>query len=243
MVCRVIREAIERAQTRLMVAIDNPKLDLGFVADLVSSMRALVVGFKFGTPFMLNKSLRTVRNIIEAVKGTYFLADLKLGDTAQMMEYVAEVVWEAGFNGLVANAFMGFEGAIDRLARKCDSLGLELFLQVSFDHPASRIIDSKYPEIKMVVARVDPKGLVVPASKTTMLRDLRETFGNRYVILSPGIFAAGAQPGEGLCYGADAEIVGSYVVSASSPLEALNSVIKSQARYLSENRSKCLAGW
>lgn len=236
----MIREAIKRAQTRLMVAIDNPKLDLGFVADLVSSMKDLVVGFKLGTPFVLNKSLRTAKNIIETAKETYFLADLKLGDTAQIMEYVAEVIWEAGFNGLVANAFMGFEGAIDKLSRKCDNLGLELFLQVSFDHPASHIIDGKYPEIKMVIARADPDGLVVPASKTTMLRDLRETFGNRYVILSPGIFAAGAQPGEGLCYGADVEVVGSRVVSAPSPLEALNSVIKSQTRYLSENRGKCL---
>lgn len=239
----MIREAIDRAQARLMVAIDNPKLDLGFVTDLVSSMKDVVVGFKVGTPFMLSKSLRTTRNIVESAKGTYFLADLKLSDTAQVMEYVAEVVWEAGFSGVVANAFIGFEGTLDRLARKCDSLGLELFLQVSFDHPASHIVDSRYPEIKMVIAQTEPDGLVVPASKTTMLRDLRETFGRRYVILSPGIFAAGAQPGEGLCHGADAEVVGSCVVSAPSPMEALNSVIRSQAKYLSENRGKCLAGW
>lgn len=223
-----------------MVSLDSPKLDLGFVADLVSSMKGIVAGFKIGTPFMLSKGLKALRNLLESSPEVYFLADLKLADTAQVMEYVVELVRDAGFDGLVVNGFIGYEGALERVARKCESAALELFVQVTFDHPASYIIDSRYPDVKMVIQRTDPDGLVVPASKTTIIRDLRETFGSRYVILSPGIFAAGAEPGEALCYGADAEVVGARVVLAPSPREALESVIRAQARYLSENKERCL---
>ncbi len=237
----MIREAIDRAQAKLLVSLDSPRLDLGFAADLVSSMKGIVVGFKIGTPFVLSKGLKAVKNIIGSSPEAYFLADLKLADTAQVMEYVVELVRDAGFSGLVVNGFIGYEGALERVAKKCESASLELFVQVTFDHPASHIIDSRYPDIKMAIRKADPSGLIVPASKTTIIRDLRETFGNRYVILSPGIFAAGAEPGEALCYGADAEVVGNRVVLAPSPREALESVVRAQARYLSENKGKCLA--
>jgi len=236
----LIRDAVSRAQSKLMIAIDNPRLDLGFVADLVSSTKNLVAGFKIGTPFILSKGLKTLKNLIDSSPGTYFIADLKLGDIAQIIEYTVELVRDAGFNGVVVNAFMGYEGVLDRASRKCRSIGLELLLQVTFDHPASFIIDSRYSDIKKMIPQIDPSGLIVPASKTTIIRDLRETFRNRYVILSPGIFAAGAEPGEALCHGADVEIVGNRVVAAPSPREALDSVIRAQGRFLSENRGKCL---
>ncbi|MEM2076898.1 MAG: orotidine 5'-phosphate decarboxylase / HUMPS family protein, partial [Sulfolobales archaeon] len=181
----MIRDAVSRAQSKLMIAIDNPRLDLGFVADLVSSTKNLVAGFKIGTPFILSKGLKTLKNLIDSSPGTYFIADLKLGDIAQIIEYTVELVRDAGFNGVVVNAFMGYEGVLDRASRKCRSIGLELLLQVTFDHPASFIIDSRYSDIKKMIPQIDPSGLIVPASKTTIIRDLRETFRNRYVILSP----------------------------------------------------------
>jgi len=236
----LIREAVSRAQSRLMIAIDNPKLDLGFAAELVSSTKNIVAGFKIGTPFILSKGLKTLKNLIDSSPSTYFIADLKLGDIAQIIEYTVELVRDTGFNGVVVNAFMGYEGVLDRVSRKCESVGVELLLQITFDHPASFMIDSKYPDIKKMIPQVDPDGLIVPASKTTIIRDLRETFRNRYVILSPGIFAAGAEPGEALCYGADVEIVGSRVVAAPSPREALESVVRAQGRFLSENKGRCL---
>jgi len=223
-----------------MIAIDNPKLDLGFAAELVSSTKNIVAGFKIGTPFILSKGLKTLKNLIDSSPSTYFIADLKLGDIAQIIEYTVELVRDTGFNGVVVNAFMGYEGVLDRVSRKCESVGVELLLQITFDHPASFMIDSKYPDIKKMIPQVDPDGLIVPASKTTIIRDLRETFRNRYVILSPGIFAAGAEPGEALCYGADVEIVGSRVVAAPSPREALESVVRAQGRFLSENKGRCL---
>ncbi|MCX8208738.1 MAG: orotidine 5'-phosphate decarboxylase [Sulfolobales archaeon] len=232
----MIKEAIASAQSRLMLAIDNPRVDLGFIVDLISATRNTVVGYKIGTPLILSRGLKSIRSLIDSFSGTYFLADLKLGDIAQIMEYTVELVRDAGFSGVVVNAFVGYEGALDRVARKCGSLPLDLFLQITFDHPASYIVDSRYSDIKMVVQQADPAGLVVPASKTTMIRDLRETFGGSYVILSPGIFAAGAEPGEALCYGADVEVVGSRVTSAPSPREALDSVVRAQRRFLSEKK-------
>ncbi|MCX8184161.1 MAG: hypothetical protein RMI56_04685 [Sulfolobales archaeon] len=243
MVFGLIREAIARAQSKLMLAVDNPKVDLGFLVDLISASKNIVVGYKVGTPYILGRSLKSLKSLFDTFSGTYFLADLKLGDLAQMMEYVAELVRDAGFSGLVVNAFIGYEGALDRISKKCNSLSLDLFLQITFDHPASYIIDSRYSDIKMVVQQTDPTGLIVPASKTTIIRDLRETFGSKYVILSPGIFAAGAEPGEALCYGADAEIVGARVVSAPSPREALESVLRAQRRFLSEKKDVCLVRW
>ena len=236
----MLRNFIARSQLPLMVALDNPRLDLGFLAELVSSMRGLVVGFKLGTPFLVGKGVKALKTLLESFPDVYFLADLKLADLPHIMEYSVEVVSEVGFRGITAAAFVGYEGALDRLSKKCESLGIDLLLQVTYDHPSSYIIDSLYAYVKKIIKQVDPEGLVVPASKTTIIRDLRETFGNAYVILSPGIFLAGAEPGEGLCYGADVEIVGSRVVAAPSPLGALREVAENQRKYLTANRDRCV---
>lgn len=236
----MLRGFIARSQLPLMVALDNPKLDLGFLAELVSSMRGLVVGFKLGTPFLVSRGAKALKSLLESYSDVYFLADLKLADLPHIMEYSAEVLSEVGFRGIVAAAFVGYEGALDRLSKKCESLGMDLLLQVTFDHPSSYIVDSLYAYVKKVIRQVDPEGLVVPASKTTIIRDLRETFGDMYTILAPGIFVAGAEPGEGLCYGADVEVVGLRVVTAPSPLGALREVAEHQRRYLTANRDRCI---
>ena len=236
----MLRNFVARSQLPLMVALDNPKLDLGFLADMVSSMRGLVVGFKLGTPFLVGKGAKALKNLLESYSDVYFLADLKLADLPHIMEYSVEVLSEAGFRGVVAAAFVGYEGALDRLSKKCESLGIDLLLQITFDHPSSYIVDSLYAYVKKIVRQVDPEGLVVPASKTTIIRDLRDTFGDTYVILAPGIFVAGAEPGEGLCYGADVEVVGSRVVAAPSPLSALREVAEHQRRYLTANIDRCV---
>jgi orotidine-5'-phosphate decarboxylase len=236
----MLRNFVTRSQLPLMVALDNPRLDLGFLAELISSMRGLVVGFKLGTPFLVSRGVKALKSLLESYSDIYFLADLKLADLPHIMEYSVEVVSEVGFRGVVAVAFVGYEGALDRLSRKCESLGVDLLLQVTYDHPSSYIIDSLYAYVKKIIKQVDPEGLIVPASKTTIIRDLRETFGDIYVILSPGIFVAGAEPGEGLCYGADVEVVGTRVVAAPSPLSALREVAEHQRKYLTANRDKCV---
>ncbi len=233
--------AVRSSKGRVVLAIDNPRYDLAFIDDVIREAQDLINVFKFGTPYIIKYGVRQLKKLIESYPDKYFIADLKLGDVGHVMAWAAEVVKEAGFSGLVAHSFVGIPGALDLLSRKVRDLGLELILQTTMTHPGSiETLDTLASKIKAIINGVDPVGLIAPANKGDFIRDLRNSFGWRYVILSPGVMSAGMTPGEGVCNGADAEVVGRYVLSSPEPLKTLEDIIKSQNEYLSRKESVCL---
>ena len=225
-----------------MVAIDDPSYNLNYLRELAVALEGEVAGFKIGLPYITYYGIRQLKKVIEEAPRTYYLADLKLADTADVMVSAVKVVRNAGFNGVVAHAVVGVAGALDALVKEARNSDLDLILQTTVASPGSiSTIDRLLPEIYEVINAVDPAGLIVPANKAHVIREFRERFGWRYVIFSSDIMTYNVLPGEGLCAGADAEIVGKSLLATPNPVQGLRDIARAQEELLRKGGRSCLS--
>ena len=198
----------------LIIAVDRPM-------DLEALSRACrhASGVKVGLPPILRFGVKWALETVESCRGMKIL-DLKLSDIHPiMMEIVNPFL--GGFDAFIAHSFIGSRGALLELRRELDRAGAKLILVATMSHPGAReVYDKAWSHIARVIEEVDPWGLVAPATRPEVLREVRKSSPSR-VILSPGIGAQGASPGDALCNGADYEIVGRMITSSRYPwLEA-----------------------
>ena len=230
----------ERGRT-VVLSIDSPRYDINEVLKIVNETSDLVAVYKVGLPYILHYGVRQVSRIINEHPDLYFIADLKLADIGSIMTLSISEVFNAGFKGVTAHAFVGVSGALDEVARMCRSLGIDLILQTTMTNSGSiSTIDKLIPELKTILSSIDPDALIAAANKSSVIRDLRRSMGWKHVILSPGIMVSAIHPGEALCSGADAEIVGRLVLSSPSSRRALEDIVEMQLKYLNEKGDYCL---
>lgn len=231
------------SERTIVLAVNYPPPDIAGLDALLDKVHDYVSGIKIGLPYILRYGLKSVGSLINRYRDKYyFVADLKLADIADVMLPVVGELSEIGFQGVVSHAFVGYKGALEPLSSRVKELGIDLFLQVSLPHEgASEVIDQSYHLIKNVVNLTDASGLIIPASKGFMIREIRSSFGRRYVILASGILRMGAKPGEGICSGADVEVVGRAITLSTNPESATREIISSQKAYLESRRSECVS--
>ncbi len=230
---RIIRER----GGRLVVAVDTPTIDLQQLSSFLDNVPEGVVGIKIGLPYLIHYGVRQTRNLISNYPKLYFIADLKLSDIGDIMVLSAKEALNTGFNGIVAHAFTGLSGALDKLEKVVHEAGADLILQVTMSHTgAAHTFDRVYGAIKEIINGVNADALIIPANKTQVITDTRKSFGRKHVILSPGIMIRGVSPGEAIRAGADAEIVGRAVFNTRNPIAAAKDILKMQEEYLRKHK-------
>ena len=235
-----IHKVIRVTGGRLVVAVDTPAIDLQQLASFLDSVPEGVVGIKVGLPYLIHYGIRQLRNLINDYPKLYFIADLKLSDIGDIMALSAKEALNTGFNGIVAHAFTGLTGALDKLEKVVHDAGADLILQVTMSHAgATHTFDRVYGAVKEIINGVNADALIIPANKARIMRDVRKAFGRKHVILSPGIMIRGVSPGEAICAGADAEIVGRAVFDTRDPIAAAKDILKMQEEYLRKHRETC----
>ncbi len=233
---------LRSSEKTVVLAVNSPPPDITQLGMFLDTAGDFISGVKIGLPYILRYGLKSVGNLISRHRGSYyFIADLKLADIDEVMVAAVNEVFDAGFNGVVAHAFVGYRGALEPVSVRVKDLGMDLFLQVSLPHEGSgEVLDPSYPLVRNVLNVTSASGLVVPASKRLIISDLRNLFGRKYVILASGILRMGARPGEGLCAGADAEIIGRAITLAVNPGKAVKEIVSSQREYLESRRAECV---
>jgi len=235
--------AIRSSSTRLVLAIDSPRLDPAFVYDIIEGTSGFLPAYKFGLPFLVRQGSRTVKTIITKLEGPYYIADLKLADIGDIMAWAAEVAKYAGFHGITAHAVAGIEGGLDRLAAVTKELSLDLILHITLANSGAReTLSALIPKLKQIVNALSPSAVFIPGSMPDVIRDFRAAFGNSVLILSPVSVVGGMTPGEALCAGADAEVYGRAIINSPDPVSSARRIIDAQFRYLRDNVGKCWEG-
>lgn len=237
---KIHRYVRERRRT-VVIAVDKPSFDLAQLSDLLKEVSEEIAALKIGLTYLLHYTPRRVSNVVSRFHDLYLIADLKLADVGDIMSLAAKEVLEYGFDGVVAHAIVSISGALDKLSKTVNEYNADLILQTSMTHPGSvYTFDRLYPELKNIINGIKPEALIAPANKPELIRDLRESFGWRHVILAPGVVSGGAVPGEGICWGADAEVVGRAVLNAPNPVEALEDIIRRQKEFLRNQSAACV---
>jgi orotidine-5'-phosphate decarboxylase len=213
---------------RLALALDVP-LDKAVLREVSHYIGVL----KIGWPLILELGLDGVRELVRSLNWVEVIADLKLADIYDTM---SKIVTKLSFvDSFIAHSFIGVEEALGPLKIDLDQKGKGLYLVLSMSHPGWD--DEVYPKLLEVVRKVSPKGVIVGATKPSMVAKARKDLPKAR-ILSPGVGAQGGSPGDAICAGADVEIVGRRIYTAKDPVMESRAVLEA----LEERVSQCRRG-
>ncbi len=186
-------------------------------------------GIKIGYPLLLKKGVEGVKEILREVKVDEVIMDLKLADIDNTMIKIVEKLDFA--DSFIAHSFIGIKGALGELKDFLDSEKKKLYLLSSMSHIGWN--DNFYPYIREVIKSVNPYGIVAPATKIDILKNVRKDFPDK-VIISPGVGAQGGKIGEALCNGADYEIIGRIIYTSPNPESTIKEIAKIQEEKINE---------
>ena len=206
---------------RVIVALDPPAgVDpVSWAERIASRLGGVAAGVKIGLPLLLRAGYEAAARLLDGIEGLR-VADLKLADIAPVMESIVEPLLPH-VDAVIAHAFVGGRGALTELRGLLERFDVRLVLVYHMSHPgASSTFGRCIDVIDEVVESVRPWGLVAPATMPDVVRRARSRYPD-VVVMSPGVGAQGAEPGEAICAGADYEIIGRSVTRAEDPLEAL----------------------
>ena len=217
---------------RIVVALDPIGLSqekaLEWSNSILRDVEGIVSGVKVGLPFILRVGLNNVKKLINEFQDLYFwIADLKLADVAHILVDVADVLHDTGFDAIITHLFIGRGGALNELSSKCKDLGLGLIGVLVMSHKGANDLFAKaYEDLLSIALDVDVDGFILPATMPYYIKRTRELIGWEKLILSPGIGAQGAKPGEALKNGADFEIIGRTITFSENPKMSAERIAK-----------------
>jgi len=174
-------------------------------------------------------------------KGLLAIMDCKVNDIGATNQVIAEYYYEAGFDALIANPFIGWEEGLkpvfdvaQRLQRGVILLGYmshkgasEGYGQKVCDPQTGEIIPQYFAFARKAIAwKAD--GVVVGATAPEKIREIYSVLGEEVPIYSPGVGAQGGAAHVAVQAGARYLIVGREIVQAEDPAE--------EAKKLSQNR-------
>lgn len=215
---------------RTIVALDNIGSNIEGLKEITQKTCSLVAGYKLGWPNFIGANPRDILNAVKAsCQGKMIIADLKLADIFYTMKRVLDMFPE-GLHSVIAHALIGTNGALLELKDYLEKRGINLILVASMSHPGSRdVIDKCYEDTLEIIKLIEPWGIVAPATRPRIITRLRKELGRDIVILSPGIGAQGARPGDALRAGADYEIIGRMITTSPDPAGILKEIVEEQA--------------
>jgi orotidine-5'-phosphate decarboxylase len=175
-----------------------------------------------------------IRKLTEAAhnKGLMAIMDAKVNDIGATNTTIAQYYFEAGFDAIIANPFIGWEEGIKPLFESAAKQKRGIILLVYMSHKGAAegygqtVVDAgtgaqfkQYLSFARKAAKWNADGVVVGATALDKIREIRFALGEEVPIYSPGVGAQGGSAEEALKAGARYLIVGREIVQAEDPAE------------------------
>ncbi len=223
-------ESSEAKRSRLVLALDvTGSLDqrLTKAEKVLDQVRGSIAAVKLNHHLVLPFGLKGLEPLIGACKreGLPLIADLKMNDIESTNLDALETLSSFGFDGVIANPFVGYEEGLRKVLERAHARGLGVLLLVYMSHEGAKdgyaLVDERGEPLYRIFAsrakRWGADGVIVSAKSSALITEVREIVGKECLIFSPGIGAQGGTAEAAAESGADFLIVGRSVVDAAEP--------------------------
>ncbi len=128
-----------------------------------------------------------------------------------------------GINGIIMHAVAGRDNLAVAVST-AHKLGVDSYLLISMSS-GGELYDKNLDYGVTLGMSLGVSGFVVPATKPSIIRQVRSMVGNNYQVLSPGVGVQGGKPGCAIANGADFEIVGRSIINSETPRKAALNIL------------------
>ncbi|MFW9909547.1 MAG: orotidine 5'-phosphate decarboxylase / HUMPS family protein [Candidatus Thorarchaeota archaeon] len=183
-----------------------------------------------------------IPRILEAIHnaGLTAIMDCKANDIGDTNRQIARHYFDAGFDALIANPFVGLEGGLDSIFEIAQAEHRGVITLCYMSHPASHEGYGLYatdnekgknmePVYRMFARRArnwDTDGVIVGATYPKIIREVKSILGDAVPIISPGVGAQGASAREAIDAGASYIIAARSITNAEDPAHTAKSLVE-----------------
>jgi orotidine-5'-phosphate decarboxylase len=198
---------------------------------VISSTADYAVAFKFNYQLVLPLGLfDRVPSLIDKIHGHGLTAimDCKMNDIGNTNEHAARYYYDAGFDAIIANPMVGWEGGLDSVFKLAQAKDRGIITLCYMSHPAADegyglnvAVDKKmkaHEPLYIIFARRAQSwksdGVIVGATYPEKITEVKEILGDEIPIIAPGVGAQGGSAADAITAGA------SYVIAVRSIIES-----------------------
>jgi orotidine-5'-phosphate decarboxylase len=161
------------------------------------------------------------------------IMDCKANDVEHTNRWIARHYFDAGFDAIIANPFVGWEGGIEPLMGESREQGKGVILLTYMSHKGAtegygqRVLPehSKNPLPQYLVfaqkaVTWGADGIVVGATYPEKMKEIHRVVGDKVPIYSPGIGAQGGEIKEAFKAGCEFAIIGRSIYESEDPTKS-----------------------
>ena len=181
---------------------------------------------KVGRPLEMQTGKEIISRIRDATD-IPIIYDGKIADIPYVSAKIAEIAYDAGADGVIMHAFVGADAV-----REVVDLGKgDVITVIEMTHPGSvEYLEPISERLIQMVSAIGVDGVVLPATRPERVRRLSELLESESesetYIISPGVRAQGAEPGDAVTSGADYEIVGRAIYRSENPKDSAERIYR-----------------
>jgi orotidine-5'-phosphate decarboxylase len=173
-----------------------------------------------------------IQDIVDKAKSYSLplIMDCKANDVEHTNRWIARHYFDAGFDALIANPFVGWEGGIEPIMSEARERGKGVILLAYMSHPGAVegygqqvfVAQSKKPEPQYLLfaqkaAEWNADGVIAGATYPEKIREINKVTQGKVPIYSPGIGAQGGDIKAALKAGCTYPIVGRAIFESEDP--------------------------
>lgn len=241
---QLMEESERRTGSRIILALDAvPEGSAGLLEgglEVLGRVHPYICAVKLNRHLLLPLGLRGgVKRIVEKAHelGLPVIMDCKINDIGYTNRVIAENYFNAGFDAVTANPFVGWEDGLQPVFEAAEEMRRGVILLVYMSHRASwegygQIIhDPETAEKKPQYIAFAEKalawkanGAVVGGTYPEKIREVHKVLGEKVPIYSPGIGAQGGSVRAAVSAGARYLIIGRAITLSKNPERAAESL-------------------
>ena len=224
-----------RRRGPIILAADMPYDDdtIQNIQRTLDRLQNYICAVKMNFQVLLPLGIEQIRRITHhaADLGLQCIADIKLNDIGNTNAAASSILWDAGFDAIIANPMMG-PSALSALAKSAHSLGHGIIFICHMSSPEGAVSYEMQVEGRPLHDKflswglaAGADGMIVGATFPHIIAACKKEAKDAADIISPGVGTQGGDAREAFLQGADYIIVGRSLLGAENLNDAARSLL------------------